>query len=423
MAVTNNYGFAKIPVGSTTYPAQMDQFMDDVDSTIADVVTNPTWPITQSLTVTAEEPGGFFHGMYQEITLNPSSSYSTNTRGHSIHMDTQNNSTPYPGSQITPFFARLRHYGSGTMNEARGAVGAFRNEGTATVTNGMGVYGFIGNTSTGIISEASGLKVEVQQSGAGTISNLKGLNVKFSASNPNNGTITNTYGVFIDDITFGTQTNQAYSLYASDPNTRNYFAGRVGVGTPTPEAPFHVVKGLSGAPTDPNSVLVIESNTWTALEIKAPSDKTSEIFFTDTDYINGAISYDHPNETLVFSVNRVFAAEIVGNGISSQSNVGLFATGSYGGGKGVLGVANAATVPASNPTGGGILYSEGGAGKWRGSSGTVTTFGPAEPHCPDCGRDFALEWTNEQYGNLTICMWCFTDGMTKGVIRKNGMGG
>ena len=50
---------------------------------------------------------------------------------------------------------------------------------------------------------------------------------------------------------------------------------------------------------------------------------------------------------------------------------------SLGGGVGVAFISNATTVPASNPTGGGILYVEGGALKYRGSSGTVTTIAPA----------------------------------------------
>jgi hypothetical protein len=53
------------------------------------------------------------------------------------------------------------------------------------------------------------------------------------------------------------------------------------------------------------------------------------------------------------------------------------ATSSLGGGAGVLGIANAGTVPTSNPTGGGILYVEAGALKYRGSSGTVTIIAPA----------------------------------------------
>lgn len=52
-------------------------------------------------------------------------------------------------------------------------------------------------------------------------------------------------------------------------------------------------------------------------------------------------------------------------------------TRSFGTGDGVIGVANAATVPTTNPTAGGVLYAEGGALKWRGSGGTITTLGAA----------------------------------------------
>lgn len=55
----------------------------------------------------------------------------------------------------------------------------------------------------------------------------------------------------------------------------------------------------------------------------------------------------------------------------------LSATKSFGGGVGVVGIANASTVPNANPTGGGVFYCEAGALKYRGSSGTVTTIAPA----------------------------------------------
>jgi hypothetical protein len=62
----------------------------------------------------------------------------------------------------------------------------------------------------------------------------------------------------------------------------------------------------------------------------------------------------------------------------TSRNVQLFtATAAFGGGAGVLGIANATTAPTSNPTGGGILYVEAGALKYRGSSGTVTIIAPA----------------------------------------------
>ncbi len=96
-----------------------------------------------------------------------------------------------------------------------------------------------------------------------------------------------------------------------------------------------------------------------------------------------------------------------------DGNVGLNTTSEFGSGAGVVGIANAGTNPSTNPAGGGVLYSDGGAGKWRGSSGTVSTFGPAEPHCPRCDRDFAGEWTNPKYGTLSICNWCLAEGLKK----------
>jgi len=58
-------------------------------------------------------------------------------------------------------------------------------------------------------------------------------------------------------------------------------------------------------------------------------------------------------------------------------NLGLNGAVSAGGGVGIAFIANATTVPTTNPMGGGLLYVEAGALKYRGSSGTVTTLGPA----------------------------------------------
>ena len=42
-----------------------------------------------------------------------------------------------------------------------------------------------------------------------------------------------------------------------------------------------------------------------------------------------------------------------------------------------IGIKNAGTVPTTNPSGGGVQYSEAGALKWRGSSGSVTVIANA----------------------------------------------
>lgn len=62
--------------------------------------------------------------------------------------------------------------------------------------------------------------------------------------------------------------------------------------------------------------------------------------------------------------------------ISHQGNIGvnLF---SYGSGQGIIAILNAAANPSSNPSGGGFLYCDSGALKYRGSSGTITTIASA----------------------------------------------
>lgn len=62
--------------------------------------------------------------------------------------------------------------------------------------------------------------------------------------------------------------------------------------------------------------------------------------------------------------------------LDSLGNLGLGGM-SAGGGQGIAFLANAAATPGSNPTGGGVLYAEAGALKWRGSSGTITTIAAA----------------------------------------------
>lgn len=63
--------------------------------------------------------------------------------------------------------------------------------------------------------------------------------------------------------------------------------------------------------------------------------------------------------------------------LETNGNISMFSAGDFGGGTHVLSVANATLVPPNTPVGGGILYAEGGALKWKGSAGTVTIVAPA----------------------------------------------
>ena len=98
---------------------------------------------------------------------------------------------------------------------------------------------------------------------------------------------------------------------------------------------------------------------------------------------------------------------------------------SLGGSAGTMFLSNAAAIPSSNPVGGIVIYAEAGAGKARGTSGTITTWAPAKPHCPECKSDFVHEWESPVYGYLATCMNCRVDGVNsftrvKGAWDKEG---
>lgn len=76
-----------------------------------------------------------------------------------------------------------------------------------------------------------------------------------------------------------------------------------------------------------------------------------------------------------------------------------------------IGFGNSSVPPTGTPAGGGYLYVETGALKYRGTSGTLTTIGPADPHCKKCGRDFMHEWQNNEYGKLSTCVPCLLDAL------------
>jgi hypothetical protein len=63
--------------------------------------------------------------------------------------------------------------------------------------------------------------------------------------------------------------------------------------------------------------------------------------------------------------------------LGAGGNIGFRTVSQFGGGKGVIAIANATLAPSVSPAGGGILYVEEGSLKYRGSSGTITTIATA----------------------------------------------
>lgn len=131
--------------------------------------------------------------------------------------------------------------------------------------------------------------------------------------------------------------------------------GRCGIGTGLGSAPAGQLEIAQPDDTTPGLAIKGRTSGTNLVEFRRPSD--------------GAVRTRVSNTCqLVTQEVAFFTGPAVQIGSSSVQ---------VGGGSGVLGIANAGTVPTTNPTGGGVLYAEGGALKWRGSAGTVTTIAPA----------------------------------------------
>ncbi len=87
------------------------------------------------------------------------------------------------------------------------------------------------------------------------------------------------------------------------------------------------------------------------------------------------------NVTLLGFQSQATTSDVVVLGAATpRSNLifgGVGASPAFGGGLGVFAITEAATVPSSNPIGGGLMYVSGGALVYRGPNGTVTTIANA----------------------------------------------
>ena len=98
----------------------------------------------------------------------------------------------------------------------------------------------------------------------------------------------------------------------------------------------------------------------------APAGKYEIAVQSDKLQINGRNASDTGFETIV-----VFQR------LAAGGNIGIRTTSQFGGGQGVIAIANATVAPSVNPAGAGILYVEDGALKYRGTNGNVTVIAPA----------------------------------------------
>lgn len=158
--------------------------------------------------------------------------------------------------------------------------------------------------------------------------------------------------------------------------------GRVGIGgTISPIAGLHIQRTTgqllyldAQAPTQSAILVNGVDATVKALQAQLAGDTQKRFqVLVDGAHSWGPGGTTAPDTTLY----RAAAARLKTDGALHAGTNLLINTTSVGAGVGVLGMANATTVPTTNPTAGGVLYASGGALFWRGSSGTVTQLAPA----------------------------------------------
>jgi hypothetical protein len=98
----------------------------------------------------------------------------------------------------------------------------------------------------------------------------------------------------------------------------------------------------------------------------APAGKYEIAVQSDKLQINGRNASDTGFETIVVFQRR-----------AAGGNIGFGTTSQFGARQGVIAIVNASVAPSVNPAGGGILFVEDGALKYRGSNGAITTIAPA----------------------------------------------
>ncbi|HEY5141466.1 MAG TPA: hypothetical protein VIJ25_19450, partial [Methylococcales bacterium] len=108
-------------------------------------------------------------------------------------------------------------------------------------------------------------------------------------------------------------------------------------------------------------------------------DPNPDIEFVETDQVAPAGKYEITVQSDKLQINgrnandTSFETMFVFQRLGAGGNIGFRTTSQFGKGQGVIAIANASVAPSVNPASGGILYVEGGALKYRGSNGTITT--------------------------------------------------
>lgn len=274
-------------------------------------------------------------------------------------------------------------------------------QGRLTAAATTAISGLAQSAITNLVTDLAGKVSTATQVIAGTgLSGGGALSGNVTLSLPNTGPGAATYGGggdFIESVTLDAQ-GRVTALTTGTPGGGS-IGGTIAVNQVAYGSGADTIAGSANL-TWNGSTLTVTNNglatKWLSLQ-----DGT----FGERVYISDGLLVFSAGQTTVYSVNGVYIGASGGAGsVYQHDNAGIYQANNagavcgtlarpwaavcsldyyvnggagLGSGSGVVSIGNATTTPTTDPSGGGVLYAEAGALKWRGSSGTVTTIANA----------------------------------------------
>jgi hypothetical protein len=131
---------------------------------------------------------------------------------------------------LTAMSGVLEHTGTGNVSSARAML--------------FDIYTYKAGASLGSIGSMSGIEITLGHDAAGSGTNMTGLDI----SHYNAGTVTNAYGVKINNFSSGGTITNGWNIYSDGATSRNYFAGKVGIGVTAPSVALDVLGKVQFGP-------------------------------------------------------------------------------------------------------------------------------------------------------------------------------
>jgi trimeric autotransporter adhesin len=182
--------------------------------------------------LTGNQTTTFSEGILSYLSINASNNPTTEFYAiDGIAEVKTGNTQNYAG--VVGFYGGGFHKGSGTVTNLYGSASFAQNKDAGTVSNLRGMDIFTSNRGAGNVTNAYGVFAKgITNTGTGTVTNSYGIYTSASC-NSGTGSITNAYGVFIEDLNCVSSSN--FNLYSQGSNSKNYFAGLVGINQTTPQ--------------------------------------------------------------------------------------------------------------------------------------------------------------------------------------------